>query len=129
MTLYDCVPGGKHDLGALERAATVGFPALNDVIPDLLRWLQDANWPVAQPTAALLANAGRDIVPHIRTILNGDDAIWKYWTLELLVTRMNLDLVRELKEEFEQLANHPGKSDQLEDVDRVARHILATHLP
>ncbi len=126
MTLRDGVPSGKHDLRALERATAVGFPALNDVIPHLLRWLQDANWPVAQPTAALLADAGRDIVPHIRTILNCDDEIWKYWTLELLVTRMSPNLVRELKED---LADHSGKSDQLEEVDRVARHILATRLP
>ena len=58
MNARECIPKDKHDLLALERARELGFPLLNEIIPDLLEWLQDGNWPVARPTATLLAEAG-----------------------------------------------------------------------
>ncbi|MDF1671643.1 MAG: DUF5071 domain-containing protein [Roseovarius sp.] len=125
MGIDECIPSNKHDLDALESAKAIGFPALNPRLPDLLEWLQDANWPVAKPTASVLSEAGSEITPHIKVILGGDDAIWKYWTIELLVRNLNPDVFNDLRSDLLHLASHPAASDKLEHVDTLAKQVLA----
>lgn len=125
MKVQDCIPKDKQDLLALERAQTIGFPSLNEVLPDMLEWLQDANWPVARPTASVLANAGTEIAPYINDILAGKDSIWKYWLIELLVQELSSDVLSELRHELQRLARQPTRNDKLEKVDTLAQHVLA----
>lgn len=75
MDLKDCIPKGKFDLAAIDRAVEVGFPQINPILPDLLEWIKDGNWPVALPTASLLSGAGPEIVPFVKSILNADDGM------------------------------------------------------
>lgn len=91
----------------------------------MLAWLEDANWPVALPTASVLAGAGREIVPHIRDILRGDDPIWKHWVIELLVARLNTGIRSELRADLLRIANEPTAAEKLEEVEVTAREVLA----
>ncbi len=77
MDLTDCIPEDKFDTDAVARAAGLGFPAINPILPDLLVWVQDATWPVAQDLFPLLVKAGPEIAPHINSIFEGDDEGWK----------------------------------------------------
>ena len=122
MNAQECIPSDKHDFLALERARELGFPSLNEVLPDLLEWLQDGNWPVAQPTALILADAGKEIVPHIKRILGGADGSWKYFLIELLIRRLSSDLRSELQSELVRLANQPTHGDKLDEVDIQAKY-------
>jgi hypothetical protein len=124
MDLNDCIPKDKFDIDALELAGHVGFPKLNSVLPDLLTWVQDANWPIAPQTASLLSQAGSEISPHIKAILNSDDAVWKYWTIDLVVRHLSPDILVDLRDDLAKLANHPSQVDQMEGVDVVAKNIL-----
>ena len=126
MGINECIPRNKHDLAALKRAQAIGFPALNTHLADLLEWLRDANWPVAKPTASVLLEAGNEIIPHIKVILNGDDAVWKYWTIELLVQNVNSDVFSELRSDLLHVANQPTASEQLETVDALSKQVLAS---
>jgi hypothetical protein len=49
--LRDCLPRGKHDLERAENAAALGFAR---ILPHLLTWLMDRNWPVCGPIATFL---------------------------------------------------------------------------
>ena len=126
MSTREYIPTTKHDLRALESARAVGFPALNAHLPELLEWLQDANWPVAKPTASVLSEAGSEIATHIKVILRGDDAIWKFWTIELLVRNLNTDVFSDLRSDLLHLASHPKAIDKLENVDALAKQVLAS---
>ena len=128
MKINECIPEDKYDLSALERARALGFPALNEVLPDLLEWLRDANWPVAQPTASVLADAGSEIVPHIKGILRGEDAVWKHWLINLLGENLKPAVFLDLKDEFIELASQPTRNDMIENVDAAARKLLAARL-
>lgn len=126
MDLRSCVPQDKFDLAAIARARAAGFPAINPILPELLEWLQDINWPVADQTVELLSDSGPEIVPHIRRVLVSDDSIWKYWVLSRLCGRLSpVDLVQ-LIPDIARLADQPSDEDVAEEVDVEARALLAT---
>ncbi len=124
MILPDCVPRDKHDTAAIERAKEIGFPALNPVLPVLLGWLKDMNWPVAPHVAELLSGAGLEIVPHIGAVLRSDDSVWKIWVLTELCPRIAPEVVAALDIELEELVKQPSKADRSEGADLAARKLL-----
>lgn len=124
MYIKSCIPKDKFDIAAIEMANQIGFPGLNPVLPDLLAWIQDANWPVAPHVASLLSNASNEILPHIKTILASQDGSWKYWTIELVLKNIDSDILAELRDDLVRLADHPTQNDQAEEADIAARAIL-----
>jgi hypothetical protein len=126
MDIKNCIPKDKFDTTAVEQASQTGFPALNPILSDLLEWVQDANWPVAASTAALLTNAGVEILPYIKAILRSDDGTWKYWTIDLVVRNLHPDVLVELRDDLVRLAEHPTQNDQMEEVAIIALSILTT---
>jgi len=124
MNLANCVPKNKSDFAALDQANRVGFPALNPVLPELLVWLQDMNWPVAERVAALLSGAGEEILPHIRSVLSSNDSAWKYWVLTELVPNLDVHVFSELTSDLVKLAESPAGEDREESVDEAARRLL-----
>lgn len=124
MDIRDWLPRDKFDTATLERARGIGFPALNSILANLLEWVQDANWPVAPGAASLLANAGIEILPCIRAVLDSDDPVWKYRVLELVVSKLRPDIRASLRGELERLAAEPSSGDKAEGVDASARRLL-----
>jgi hypothetical protein len=125
MDLSICIPADKHDQTAVERAAALGFPTINPILPDLLEWLQDINWPVAPVVADLLAKAGVEIAPHINAVLKGDDGVWKYWILTSLAEHLHRDVWTLIEADVERLSRSPTDRDRDEEVDIAAGEVLA----
>lgn len=86
MKLSDCIPATKYDTASIENAASLGFPTINSILPELLEWIKDGNWPVARSLFCLLAQAGPEIAPHIKAVFDGEDEEWKYFILSGLVS-------------------------------------------
>lgn len=117
------LPIDKHDLPKAEAIVALGYPAVDALLPELIAWVQDINWPVANVLIPFLASIGEPLAPHLRMIFESEDHAWKYWVLNKLVApspklavavepyllRMALDPI-------------PGESD--EGVDEIARRIL-----
>jgi hypothetical protein len=118
------IPRDKHDTLAVDRLVELGYPIIAPVLPELLKWLQDANWPVARPVSDLLVNVGKPVVPLLLEVLKGDDAIWKYWCLECVVRRLPPDVIADLRPELERLAWYPRDSDRQEGVNVSASALL-----
>lgn len=79
------VPRHKHDHEHVRQAIAAGWPAVAPVLPELLQWLQDMNWPVAKGLTPFLASIGEPLVPEIRRIIATDDVMWKCWVVQELV--------------------------------------------
>jgi hypothetical protein len=125
--MSDCriiLPRDKHDTLAVEQLAGLGYPIISPVLPELLQWLQDANWPVARPISDLLVKIGQPIVPLLLEALKGDDAIWKYWCLELVICRLPANVIADLRPELERLAQYPSDSDRQDEVHISANSLL-----
>lgn len=125
MNLDECLPKDKFDHDAVKRAIKIGYPGINPILPDLLVWLQDINWPVAQDVVLLLKNAGTGIAPHINAILNSTDSGWKYSVVSGLCKSVKDDVWALIESDIVRLAENPSKRDVEEEVHLVAAEVLA----
>ncbi len=112
--LRTLIPSAMDDIEAVNRAIARGYPAVGPIIPELLTWLRDYNWPVAKALAPFLAELGVALVPEIRRILKTDDDIWKYWILRCLV--QSAEMREALRHELTRLATHPTASESRDAV-------------
>ncbi len=119
------VPADKSDVEAARRAVAAGWPAVEPVFPELLVWLQDYNWPVARVIAPFVARAGTPVVPYLREILDGDDAIWIWSITTTVLSNATLPVVAELRPSLERLAADTSVTLVDEDVPAEARAVLA----
>lgn len=117
------VPMDKHDHEAARRAIKAGYPAVESVLPNLLEWLQDMNWPVAQTLAPFLASIGEPLIPHLRKIFETDDEIWKAWILSTIVEESPI-LAIEFREYLESLVSETSTNEDAEWLRENANEIL-----
>lgn len=117
------VPQHKSDVERARATVTIGYPAVAPVLPQLMEWLQDGNWPVSHVLAPFLASIGNPLIPHVRYVLETDDDIWKYW----IVTRIlgqSQELAFAFRADLERLAWTPTQSEAEQEVNEVAQEVL-----
>ncbi|WP_088071950.1 DUF5071 domain-containing protein [Gottfriedia luciferensis] len=124
--ISNLLPRDKFDFERVNELKQLNKSDLIPVLPNLLEWIQDMNWPIAKETAKLLLNFPSEIVPYIKIVLQSDDYIWKYWCLSELVKKLPIDSKILFKDELEKLANSPTPDEQLEELDEIALEILGT---
>lgn len=106
-----------------EALVRLGYPAVASVLPDILGWMKDLNWPVAQVFQPFLAGVGEPLAPFIRDVLSGTDDIWKFWIVTSIV-RESPSLAAALLPELQRIADSPSIGEQSEGVSQVARELL-----
>ena len=118
--LRSVVPANEFDLVAADRAVELGWPGVQPVIAELLEWIRDANWPVAHKLTPLLSSIGQPIAPYLVPILQGDDYLWKYWVIQLLLTDAAPELLLHFTPMLDRIAEHPTDQERTEELDEVA---------
>lgn len=116
------VPGTKMDILTAQKAVRAGYPVIKPVLPVLLFWLQDYNWPVAQVLAPFLASIGAPLKEEVVQVLQSGDLIWKHWILDLVVNTPDLTLANALEQELEMLRTRYEQSPSpLNDDDETVQ--------
>lgn len=115
------LPTSKIDTDRAEQIVARGYPAVAPIIPELLEWLQDINWPVAQVLQPFLASIGAPLIPEIRRVLETDDHLWKYWLLSCLARTP--EMASALRADLTRLAEHPTQEEAAEELHVLAREI------
>jgi len=118
------VPKDKYDTRAAEAMAARGFPEATPVLPELLEWIRDGNWPVARVLAPFLATAGAPLVPHAENVLRGGDDTWKYYLLQDVVAK-STSLAALLRSDLERLSCQPTRGEAAEELPSMADAILS----
>lgn len=118
------LPQSKSDVACAQEIVGLGYPAVEGVIPQLLEWIQDLNWPVASVFAPFLAKIGLPLLPHVRSVLATDDATWKY-SLIVAVVKDAPELAEALRPELTRIAVWPADAERDEELDQVAREALS----
>ena len=120
MDVRKLIPKHKFDQKVIEGLKALSFEQLEPIIPDLLEWLQDMNWPIARPIADILEPFADRITPEIIKILKTNDGMWKYWILGFIRnTKDPLLLV-----EIERIAKFPTIDEITDEVNLEAICIL-----
>jgi hypothetical protein len=121
--LFALLPRNKFDTANAEAVVAAGYPAVEPLLPRLIEWLQDANWPVARVLAPFLAGIGAHMEPHVRQVLQTTDEIWKYWVLECMVGSSS-ELRLLLQPELERIAFNPTEGEAGEELNVLAQSLL-----
>lgn len=124
MNLETLIPQHKSDIEAARRARAAGYPLIDPILGDLLVWMQDMNWPVASEIEAALQPVGAPLSPHILSVLQGDDDVWKYWVLTRLAVNFGREARASIIDECLRIINKPTEGEIAEEVNLAARDIL-----
>lgn len=119
------LPRHKCDSESAQAIIALGYPAVAPVLPDLLEWLQDCNWPISHAIAGFLVSVGEPVITHVRRVFAGTDGVWKYWCISRLVREWPREVAERQRPELQRLAYDPIDDDCSEEVDVQAREALA----
>ena len=122
--LVALLPRDKRDTDSAELLIALGFPAVEPILPELVEWMQDINWPVAQRLQPFLVGIGVPLLDQVRHVLGTDDDIWKLWVLDGVVSP-SPELQAALRPELERIADRPTPGEREHEVDACAREMLA----
>ena len=85
-SLSELMPGSKSETDKAAKLVAVGYPGVEPVLAEMLEWVEDATWPVAQVFLPFLARIGAPLVPHVRYVLQSQDEQWKKVVLDNIVS-------------------------------------------
>ncbi len=113
----------KSDVDRARRLVALGYPRVAPVLPFMLEWIQDCNWPVADELLPFFASVGRPMLPEIKRVFATNDDVWKYWCI-LLLGRMDLEILEEMRAHLDAVARQPTRGEEEEGVAEEARNLL-----
>jgi hypothetical protein len=117
------LPRNKLDTERAKAIVSLGFPAAEPILPELLEWVQDGNWPVAQVFFPFLAEIGGHLAPHLRKVLETRDESWKWFVMGQIVASSK-ELASILRPELMRIATSPSVGEKAEGLDSLAKEIL-----
>ncbi len=122
--MRNIVPTHKSDLQTCHDLERATDSEVVEVIPELLKWVQDINWPVAQLVIARIRTFKEPIINPILEILESEDNVWKYHIIEHLLHKVDNSVLNQLKSTIERIADNPTDLEKSEEVHLVARNLL-----
>ena len=122
----DLLPRHKTDDDRVEMIKKMDRDKILPLLPSLLEWIQDMNWPVAPSILKLLLTFPQEIVPHVQDVLYSDDDNWKWFILHFLVIELPVDSRVQFKEYLTRVSETPTQNELREELDEIAKEILET---
>jgi hypothetical protein len=127
MTAQNRVPAHKGDIARAQALSKLDPTELLEIMPLLVIWLQDSNWPVFMPVAVATDKLGAKFAPFVREVLRGDDDCWKYSML--VVASSQRDVAEEIKEDLLRIYDNPTKGEIDEMAAYMSGEILMKFFP
>ena len=120
------VPKDKCDGSHIEELKRLSDGEIEPILPRLLAWIQDINWPVAAELLPVLAQRQTALLPLIREILRVEetDDVWKYWILTSLAPLFSEESVQSLRPALERIVTAPTRGEIEEEVTSAAASLL-----
>lgn len=118
------LPRDKHDFERVTELEKLDKSKIILLIPQLLEWLQDINWPIAMDVAKLLLQYPKETIPHVKSVLTSNDDIWKEWCLRYFVKALPDELITNFKPDLIRISSNPTRGEVLEEVNETAQMIL-----
>lgn len=118
------LPKHKSDHESVDVLTSLERSMVIPLLPELLVWLQDTNWPIASEIVDLLLKYTVEIIPHVKTIFSQSDSGWTYNIFNDLINEWEMEFVSVLSSSLRELAQN---SDNDDDTDLLAIEILWKH--
>ncbi|WP_017687379.1 DUF5071 domain-containing protein [Paenibacillus sp. PAMC 26794] len=124
MDIRACLPRDKFDYEAVRKLSEFSDVELKVIIPELMEWLQDGNWPISKPVEDILLRLGEDLVPHIKDVLQTQDSTWEYFILVGLIDRLPVSHLSMLRSDLVRILESPTHDEILEGLHEVIFELL-----
>ena len=121
--LRKLLPVNKDDVAAIEAITAQGYPAVQPILLDVLKWIRDESWPVAKPAREFLVAIGPRLAPQVREVLGSRSDSLKAVVLRRIVSEWPSDDVRGLSDQLFLIAT----DGQSWGADLLALGLLAQH--
>lgn len=119
------IPKTKDDFESIEKLRKLNDEEIVPLIPQLLEWLQDANWPIFNDIKSILMLQQEFLIEPLNEILQSNDSSWKYFIISDFLPCLDNIVLKKLQVELHKLAYFPvSKEDKLEEVDVCALELL-----
>ncbi len=124
-SLRDLIPKDKFDNSTINQLCMLTDNEMQPIIFNLLEWLRDYNWPIARDILPIVILHQNIAMPHILTILQGNDIMWKYWIIELVIPYL-IDPNKQLvKSELERLSSVEIINEDIDEIVKLVKKCLA----
>ena len=126
----DLIPKDKFDTSSIDVLMTLTDDAIEPLVPKLLEWIQDMNWPVAPHVIKVLTAHCKVTEKYLASLLMPEqkDDIWKYNIIRYLLYEWpsypDDDLIMS---EIVRITERPTEDEKEELVDKVALKYLNDH--
>ena len=122
----DLVPKNKFDFSGIDELRLLSDEEIMPILPALLEWMKDMNWPIAKEMPALLSKHQRVIIPFIIEALRPEqsECDWKTWIIHCLLPLLDEDYLLMLKASLERIAEDPTWGEESEETNIEARELL-----
>lgn len=124
-SLRDLIPKDKFDNSTINQLCKLTDNEMEPIIFDLLEWLQDYNWPIARDILPIVVLHQNIAMPHILTILQGNDIMWKYWIIELVIPYLIYPNKQLVKSELERLSSLEIIDEDIDEIVKLSKNFLA----
>jgi hypothetical protein len=121
--LRKLLPANKDDVAAIAAIAARGYPAVQPILLDLLKWIRQESWPVAKPACEFLVSIGPRLAPEVQEVLGSRDDFLKAAVLREIVSQWPSEDVRQLSPQLFLIAT----DGQSWGADLLALRLLVQH--
>lgn len=121
MNIKSLIPKDKFDIETAKKLSNYSFEEIQPIVPYLLEWLQDWNWPVSKTIAGFLIPFSENISFQLVQILQGKDEMWKYWVLAVFGNIVKDEL---FLNEIKRIAQNPTYEEVNAEVSELAKEII-----
>lgn len=122
--IRELIPEHKQDYERVEQLKSKTLEEMKPILPELLEWLQDMNWPIAQDIEDIVINYQEDLLPHLKKIFITNDGEWKYFMLHGLVSRLPKHILKELRPDLIRMKDFPTKDEIVSEIDDIVTELL-----
>lgn len=124
--LKKLIPKDKFDLTPIPTLMEIGEDEIRPILPDLLSWTADMNWPVATEIVKVLVRFPNSVIPLIKGILKPTetDEDWKWFIISGLIPEFPISSQTLLTEDIERIINNPTEGEIFSEVPEQARDYI-----
>ena len=108
----------------MERLRKLQPEQLVPLLPELLEWIADINWPICRDAIELVLTVPEYVAEPVCKILQTTDEGWKCNCLVYVVRELPQEQRQQLRPELERIAQKPTREELEEGTRDTAQEIL-----
>ena len=125
--IREYIPKDKFDTEKTQLLLDFNNEEIQPILFELLEWIKDMNWPVAQKMIEILPRFHRELIPLIKAVLSAEqtDEIWKYWVISALLPKLPKESLAYIIPYVERIKSKPTEREIVEEVHEVAIELFS----